>query len=197
MSFRHIVVVVLLVAGVGLEAVCCLGLIVMRDVYDRLHYAAPGAFGAGLIAIAVVVQESFSLIGNKALATAAHRRAARAHRRADHPCDGAQPADPGAWRLAPGSRAPTEQTCERGRVPVTAVQAVAIVAVAIAGGSVALLTDPLRETFLLGIYGMTLSALFFALQAPDVALSEIVVATIAVPVMIVLAVAKLQEHEDE
>src|SRR5205085_12298386 len=71
MSFRHIVLVVLLVAGVGLEAVCCLGLIVMRDVYDRLHYAAPGAFGAGLIAIAVVVQESFSLIGNKALAAAA------------------------------------------------------------------------------------------------------------------------------
>jgi len=78
---------------------------------------------------------------------------------------------------------------------VTAVQAVAIVAVAIAGGSVALLTDPLRETFLLGIYGMTLSALFFALQAPDVALSEIVVGTIGLPLIILAALRKVREQE--
>jgi monovalent cation/proton antiporter MnhG/PhaG subunit len=71
MSLKHVVVVILLFAGVGLEAVCCLGLLAMRDVYDRLHYAAPGAFGAALIATAVLVQESFSLIGNKALATGA------------------------------------------------------------------------------------------------------------------------------
>ena len=80
---------------------------------------------------------------------------------------------------------------------MTAVQAVAIVAVAIAGGSVALLTDPLRETFLLGIYGMTLSALFFALQAPDVALSEIVVGTIGLPLIILAALRKVREQESE
>ena len=71
MSLTHVVVVVLLVAGVGLQVVCCLGLVVMRDVYDRLHYAAPGVFGALLVAVAIVVQESFSLIGNKALAVGA------------------------------------------------------------------------------------------------------------------------------
>jgi multisubunit Na+/H+ antiporter MnhG subunit len=67
-SFRHLCVVVLLAAGVGVEAICCLGLIVMRDVFDRLHCAGAVSFGAALVAAAVVVQDSFSLIGNKAFA---------------------------------------------------------------------------------------------------------------------------------
>ena len=80
---------------------------------------------------------------------------------------------------------------------MTAVQAVAIVAVAIVGGGVALLTDPLRVTFLLGIYGMALAALFFSLQAPDVALSEIVVGTIGLPLIILAALRKVSEQEHE
>ena len=39
----------------------------MRDVYDRLHYVGVAGFGAFLIAVAIVVRESFSLIGDKAL----------------------------------------------------------------------------------------------------------------------------------
>jgi multisubunit Na+/H+ antiporter MnhG subunit len=68
MSFRHICVIVLLVAGVGVQAICCLGLVVFRDALDRLHCAGAVGFGAALIAAAVVVQDSFSLIGNKAAA---------------------------------------------------------------------------------------------------------------------------------
>jgi monovalent cation/proton antiporter MnhG/PhaG subunit len=67
MSARSVIATVLLVGGVGLQAVACLGLVAMRDSYDRLHYPAPAAFGALLVALAVVVQESFSLIGDKAL----------------------------------------------------------------------------------------------------------------------------------
>jgi energy-converting hydrogenase B subunit D len=78
---------------------------------------------------------------------------------------------------------------------VTVVQAVAIVAVAIAGASVALHGDPLREAFLLGIYGLTLSVLFFALQAPDVGLSEIVVGAIGLPLVILAALRKVREQE--
>ena len=80
---------------------------------------------------------------------------------------------------------------------MTAVQAVAIIAVAITGGAVALFEDPLRETFLLGIYGMTLAALFFSLQAPDVALSEIVVGTIGLPLVILAALRKVREQESQ
>ena len=67
MSWREIVALVLLVAGGLLELVSVLGLCVMRDVYDRLHYIGVAGFGALLIAVAIVFRESFSLIGDKAL----------------------------------------------------------------------------------------------------------------------------------
>jgi multicomponent Na+:H+ antiporter subunit G len=63
-------VVVLLFAGVGLEVICCLGLVVFRDAMDRLHCAGAAGFGAALVAAAVVVQDSFSLIGDKAIVLA-------------------------------------------------------------------------------------------------------------------------------
>ena len=67
MSWRGVVAVVLLITGGLLELIAVLGLCVMRDVYDRLHYVGVAGFGALLIAIAIVVRESFSLIGDKAL----------------------------------------------------------------------------------------------------------------------------------
>jgi multisubunit Na+/H+ antiporter MnhG subunit len=62
---------VLLVFGVGLELVAVLGVVVMRDALDRLHYVAPASFGALAIGIAIILQASFSLIGDKALLTGA------------------------------------------------------------------------------------------------------------------------------
>ena len=67
MSWRVVVAVVLLIAGGLLELIAVLGICVMRNTYDRLHYPGLAAFGALLIAVAVVVRESFSLIGDKAL----------------------------------------------------------------------------------------------------------------------------------
>ena len=58
---------VLLVAGGMIELLAVLGLCVMRDVYDRLHYVGLAGFGTLSIAVAVVFRESFSLIGDKAL----------------------------------------------------------------------------------------------------------------------------------
>jgi multicomponent Na+:H+ antiporter subunit G len=70
-SWRHLAGTVLLVAGCSLEALAVLGVVVMRDVYDRLHYVSLAGYGALLVAAGIVVRESFSLIGDKALATAA------------------------------------------------------------------------------------------------------------------------------
>lgn len=67
MSWRAVVAVVLLIAGGLLELIAVLGLCVMRDAYDRLHYVGVAGFGALLIAAAIIVRESFSLIGDKAL----------------------------------------------------------------------------------------------------------------------------------
>jgi multisubunit Na+/H+ antiporter MnhG subunit len=67
MSWRAVVAVILLAAGGTLELLAVLGLCVMRSVYDRLHYVGLAGFGALLIAVSIVVRESFSLIGDKAL----------------------------------------------------------------------------------------------------------------------------------
>jgi multisubunit Na+/H+ antiporter MnhG subunit len=69
MSFSYVVATVLLIAGAALELFAVLGLIVMRDAFDRLHYVGLAGYGALLMGIAVLVRESFSLIGDKALAT--------------------------------------------------------------------------------------------------------------------------------
>jgi energy-converting hydrogenase B subunit D len=80
---------------------------------------------------------------------------------------------------------------------VTVLQAVALIGVAILGGGVALATDPLRQTLVLSIYGLALTMLFFVFQAPDVALSEIVVSTVGLPVMILLALRKVHQQQRE
>ncbi len=67
MSWQAAVSIALLIAGAVLELIAVLGLCVMRNVYDRLHYVGVAGFGGFLIAVAVLVRESFSLIGDKAL----------------------------------------------------------------------------------------------------------------------------------
>jgi monovalent cation/proton antiporter MnhG/PhaG subunit len=66
-SWRAIVAAILLVVGGSLELLSVLGLCLMRDVYDRLHYVGLAGFGALLMAVAILVRESFSLIGDKSL----------------------------------------------------------------------------------------------------------------------------------
>ncbi len=74
------------------------------------------------------------------------------------------------------------------------LQAGLFVLLAVGGLAVVLMRDPLRQALLVGIYGLLLALLFFVLQAPDVALSQIVVCTLAVPVMILLTLAKVRSH---
>lgn len=80
---------------------------------------------------------------------------------------------------------------------MTLLQIVALAAVALLGGGVVAASDTLRQTFVLGMYGLALTMMFFVFQAPDVALSEIVVATVGLPVMILLALRKVRQHEEE
>ena len=68
---------------------------------------------------------------------------------------------------------------------------------ALLGGGVAVATDPLRQTLVLSVYGLALTMMFFVFQAPDVALSEIVVSTVGLPVMILLALRKVHQQARE
>ena len=71
MSLRELAVSALLVLGVVVTLFSCLGVLVMRDAYDRLHYTTPAAVVAPVaIAAAVVLQERLSAAGIKAVLVA-------------------------------------------------------------------------------------------------------------------------------
>jgi len=77
---------------------------------------------------------------------------------------------------------------------MTALQVIALALVGATGTGVVLCRDPLRQAAASGIFGLALSALLMLLQAPDAALSQMGVSGIALPVMILLALAKIREH---
>jgi energy-converting hydrogenase B subunit D len=68
--------------------------------------------------------------------------------------------------------------------------------VAATATSVVLARDPLRQAMVASIYGLVLGVLFFVFQAPDVALSQTVVGAVALPLMILLALAKVRGGEE-
>jgi monovalent cation/proton antiporter MnhG/PhaG subunit len=63
---------ILLALGVALELACCAGVVVMRTIYDRLHYAAAATtVPAFLVLAAVLVREGFTSGGLQAIAAVA------------------------------------------------------------------------------------------------------------------------------
>lgn len=80
---------------------------------------------------------------------------------------------------------------------IEAVQIAALLVVAAGGTAVVLVRDPLRQALILSFYGLLLGILFFAFQAPDVALSQITVGSVGVPLMLMLTIAKVRKRERE
>jgi uncharacterized MnhB-related membrane protein len=80
---------------------------------------------------------------------------------------------------------------------VTALQIAALVVVALAGTSVVFTREPLRQALVLGMYGLALTAMFFVMQAPDVGLSEIVVSGLALPLIVLAALRKIRQQEEQ
>jgi uncharacterized MnhB-related membrane protein len=64
--------------------------------------------------------------------------------------------------------------------------------VGLVGTAVVLTRDPFNQIIGVSFFGLILALMFFMLQAPDVALSQIVVGTVALPLMILLALAKIR-----
>ena len=77
------------------------------------------------------------------------------------------------------------------------LQALVIALVAVSGAAVALVRNPLRQVVVNGFYGLALIVLFVVLQAPDVALSAIVVSSVAFPLLLLITLAKVGEDEDD
>jgi uncharacterized MnhB-related membrane protein len=74
----------------------------------------------------------------------------------------------------------------------TLLQFVVLVMVAAGGVGVVTSRDPARQAVSASFYGLLLTVLFFAFQAPDVALSQLVVGVVAWPLMIMLTLAKVR-----
>jgi monovalent cation/proton antiporter MnhG/PhaG subunit len=68
----NVAVDILLALGVTLELACCVGVLVMRTPFDRLHYASAGiTVPAFLILAAVLIREHLSSGGLEAIAAVA------------------------------------------------------------------------------------------------------------------------------
>jgi energy-converting hydrogenase B subunit D len=70
------------------------------------------------------------------------------------------------------------------------------VTVAVCATCVVLARDTLRQAVLASIYGLALGILFFVFSAPDVALSQTAVGAVALPLMILLALARVRGGEE-
>jgi multisubunit Na+/H+ antiporter MnhG subunit len=111
---KHVAEIALLAVGVASAVLSVLGVAVMRDAYDRLHYLAPVSLvGSLAVATAVVVKEALNARGIKALIVAAAlaglnpllvHATARAARVRAH----------GDWRLGPGHDGGPRQGKRRG-----------------------------------------------------------------------------------
>ena len=77
-----------------------------------------------------------------------------------------------------------------------AIIAVALVWVAVSGTAVILTRDPLRQAFVAGFFGLALAFFYLSVQAGDVALSQIVVGAIALPLIVLLALAKVRKDRE-
>jgi energy-converting hydrogenase B subunit D len=74
---------------------------------------------------------------------------------------------------------------------------VTLALVALSGTATVLVRDPARQLVVAGVFGLALAIMFFAFGAPDVALSQIVVSTIALPVMALLTLARFDRDDGE
>ncbi len=80
---------------------------------------------------------------------------------------------------------------------IAPLQAAALALVALGAPAVVLSRDPLRMAIVNGLYGLVLVLLFVTLGAPDVALSMLVVGSVAYPVVLLIAISRSRTSKDE
>jgi energy-converting hydrogenase B subunit D len=75
------------------------------------------------------------------------------------------------------------------------LQVTVLVLVAAGATLVVRTRERVRLVLVLSAYGMLLAIAFFAFQAPDVALSELTVGAIALPLILLLAIMKVRKPQ--
>ena len=64
--------------------------------------------------------------------------------------------------------------------------------VAVSGFAIVRTRDVTAQVIALGFYGILMALVFFFFQAPDVALSQITVGAVALPLMVMLAISRMK-----
>ena len=96
MTILHLTVALLLIFGIGIEVLSCLGLLVLRGAFDRLHFLGPAstlgpvAIGAAILLdsrqfadiVKVLLIVAVLLLANPLLTHATARAAYRRHKEA-------------------------------------------------------------------------------------------------------------------
>jgi uncharacterized MnhB-related membrane protein len=77
-----------------------------------------------------------------------------------------------------------------------ALQITILVLVAAGATAVVVIRKPVQQVLVLSVYGMLLAVLFLVFQAPDVTLSELTVGAVALPIILLLTLAKVRKHEE-
>ena len=76
------------------------------------------------------------------------------------------------------------------------LQITVLVMVGVAATAVVLIRAHFRQVLALSVYGVLLAVLFLAFQAPDVTLSELTVGAVALPIVLLLTLAKIRKREE-
>jgi energy-converting hydrogenase B subunit D len=76
------------------------------------------------------------------------------------------------------------------------LQITLLVLVGVGATAVVLIHTQVRQVLALSVYGVLLAVLFLAFQAPDVTLSELTVGAVALPIVLLLALAKIRKREE-
>jgi uncharacterized MnhB-related membrane protein len=66
---------------------------------------------------------------------------------------------------------------------------------AVSGFAVVRTRNTTEQVIALGFYGLVTALMFFFFQAPDVALSQITIGAVALPLMIMLAISRMKARE--
>jgi energy-converting hydrogenase B subunit D len=80
---------------------------------------------------------------------------------------------------------------------VIPLQALLLGLMAVVGTTVVLARDPLRQAIVNGFYGLVGVLVFVVFQAPDVALSELVVGSVAMPLVLFVAIVRVRRKGRE
>jgi energy-converting hydrogenase B subunit D len=75
---------------------------------------------------------------------------------------------------------------------VTVLIGITLTLVLAGGVAVVFTDDPQRQAVTMCVYGVLMTVLFVLLAAPDVALSQVVVGTVIVPLMAMLTIRKIR-----